>query len=139
MRTVLSNLYVQPMTIDGLTFRTVEHYLQYRKILLAHPALARATFPVESGHTIALGDGFAAQRARRIAILSKAQLDQWESKERLEAKTTARRAKFTPGTAAHAVLLATHNAELWSYAPRHPQIRMTRVEALRDQLARPAK
>jgi len=133
-RKILSNLYEQPMVIDGLTFKTVEHYLQYRKIRLANAKIADGTFPMESKSKVALGSGFDAQKARKIVKLTDEQLKYWHDIEQPKAKEMAKKAKFAKGTIAYTLLKSTNNAQLWSYAPRHPLVRMKRTEELRDSL-----
>lgn len=131
-RRTLSSLFVAPMKIDGYTFQTVEHYLQYRKIALADEKRA-LEFTVESGSKLGQEDGFAARKARKMVMLSKDQWSRWEALEP-SVKEKAKLAKFKKGTLCYRVLMATHDAELWHFAPRCPAIRMKRTEELRDQL-----
>jgi hypothetical protein len=77
-RRVLSSLYPSPMQIDGKSFMTVEHYLQYRKIKIANPKLADETFPMESKSGVSLSNGYAAQKCKKIALLNKEQWELWE-------------------------------------------------------------
>lgn len=133
-RKILSNLYEQPMKIDNLTFKTVEHYLQYRKIRLTNQKIAEDTFTMESKSKIALGTGFDAQKARKIVKLTEDQLEYWHKIEQDKAKEMAKIHKFSPGTNAYNLLMSTNDAQLWSYAPRHPLVRMKRTEELRDRL-----
>lgn len=133
-RQVLSSLFIQPMEIDRKTFRSVEHYLQYRKAALADEKQAFNLFVTESGSEVALGSGFDARKARKTIRLSEVQWQEWKERVEKEAKSLARQAKFAPGTTAHRVLLATGTAELWSTVPRMASVRMFHHEELRETL-----
>jgi len=133
-RRALSSLYEQPMKIDGLTFQTAEHYLQYRKLALANEKKARELFAMESLSVTALGSGWDAQRKRKAVLLSTSQWKQWEENVMAESKAVIRREKFRQGTIAYRVLMATGDAELWHVAPRCRPVRMHRTEARRASL-----
>ena len=53
-RRQLSNFWVADFSLDGRTYRTVEHAFQVAKIVLVDPALV-ATFTLESGTELARG------------------------------------------------------------------------------------
>lgn len=131
-RQVLSSFYVEPMLIDGLTFRTMEHYLQYRKAAIGDSQRA-LEFTIESSSKLGLGEGKDARKARKMVKLSEAQWQEWLKLE-ASVKEKGKQAKFAPGTFCHKVLFATNDAELWHFAPRCPLVRMKRTEELRDQL-----
>lgn len=66
---MLSNFWVADFILNGSTYRTVEHAFQAAKIALVDPSLARA-FTLESGSQLAQGDGAAARKERKMALLS---------------------------------------------------------------------
>lgn len=131
-RKVLSSLYVSPFKINDKTFNSVEHYIQYRKILLADHKKANE-FTAESKSKLGMGCGIDARRARKIVTLTEEQWIKWESIEK-QVKDEAKKAKFTQNDFCKQVLLATHDAELWHYAPRCEKMRMFGHEKLRDEI-----
>lgn len=104
------------------------------KIALVDPVKAER-FTVESGHEVGAGDGKAARGGRKMVMLSKAQLAQWDAIKD-EVMAEAARAKYAACPAAAAVLLATRNAQLWHVVARSPHpARFTHLELIRDELA----
>lgn len=77
-RQMLSNFWIAPFTIDGVSFNTVEHMFQGYKINIANPQLG-FMFSLNSGSDLSKGPGEAAQKNRKAAILSPEQLRQWEN------------------------------------------------------------
>ena len=128
-RQVLSNFWVAPFTLDGRTYRTVEHAFQAAKIALADPAKA-LEFTVESGTPLGLGDGLAARQARKCVVLGAPQVAQWRGQSDA-AMQRAMQAKFTQHAALGRVLQLTLGAELWHGAGRTRPVRMHMLEAVR--------
>jgi len=131
-RRVLSSLYEYPMKLEDLTFSSLEHYLQYKKISLADPKKA-FDFTRESETKLGLGSGFEARKKRRLVTLTTLQWREWEEKVLPEAKRKGKEVKFASGVPRE-VLLATNDAELWSVVPRGAAFRMTRLEEFRESL-----
>lgn len=95
------------------------------KIALVDPVKAER-FTVESGHEVGAGDGKAARHGggRKMVMLSKAQLAQWDAIKD-EVMAEAARAKY-----------ATRNAQLWHVVACSPHpARFTHLELIRDELA----
>ena len=130
-RKTLSSLYPCLLSIDNLSFNSIEHYIQYRKIKLADDEKSYL-FTRESGSHIGLGNGYMARNNRKMVILTNVQLHQWDSIIS-DVKSIAKNAKFSIKLF-HDILLATQDAELWSIAPRCKPIRMYNCEILRSKL-----
>jgi predicted NAD-dependent protein-ADP-ribosyltransferase YbiA (DUF1768 family) len=120
-------------TLDGRTYRSVEHAFQAAKIALVDPELA-AGFALESGTALAHGDGAAARKQRKLVLLDAAQLQDWDGRKH-GVMRAAMQAKFSQHADLGAVLLATSPAELWHGAGRGqaPQ-RIFDLEAIREAL-----
>jgi predicted NAD-dependent protein-ADP-ribosyltransferase YbiA (DUF1768 family) len=131
-RRVLSNFNECPFKHGGRTYRTVEHAFQAEKIRLADPAAAD-TFAVESGSELALGDGLAARKQRKLVRLTAAQLALWDSSS-AAAMERIQRAKFSACPAAAATLLDTGRAQLWHIVPRGQPVRFVGLERVRAEL-----
>ncbi len=132
-RRMLSNFWVADFTLEGRTWRTVEHRFQAAKIALADQAAA-SLFTLESGSELAQGDGNAARKMRKMVVLTAAQLAAWERMKR-DVMQAAMRAKFTQHPDLGALLLATGDAELWHSAGRgHAPGRVHELEAVRAEL-----
>lgn len=130
---MLSNFWVAPITVDGRTYRTVEHYFQAAKIALVDARAAHG-FALESGSTLAQGDGVEARKNRKLVILEADQLQLWQRRKHV-AMQVAMRAKFSQHAELWAVLRATGEAQLWHSAGRGsaPQ-RVYDLEAIRNEL-----
>lgn len=90
---------------------TIEHAFQAAKIALADARRAEE-FAVESGTALGLGDGAAAQRARKLVRLTPDMLRAWDAmKDEMMAAVAAAKFKACPEAAAD--LAATGNAQLW--------------------------
>ncbi len=134
-RRMLSNFWPADVTLDGRTYRTVEHAFQAAKIALADPALAER-FALESGTDLARGDGAAARRCRKLVLLDDAQLRAWDGRKHAVMRD-AMHAKFARHEPLRAALLATLRAELWHGAGRgQPPVRIYDLESIRDALRR---
>lgn len=131
-RRVLSNFHVAPFVLNGRTYRSIEHAFQASKIALVDPALAQQ-FSVESGSALGLGDGAAAQRARKLAVLPPAQLRVWDALK-AGVMDAAARAKYAASPEAAAVLKATRGAQLWHRTPRSQPVRFLHLESIRAAL-----
>lgn len=134
-RRMLSNFWVADFVLDGRTYRTVEHAFQAAKIALADPELARS-FCLESGSALALGDGAAARKQRKLVLLDGAKLREWDARKHAVMQA-AMLAKFSQHAALREVLLATQNAELWHGTGRgQPPQRIRELESVRQALSK---
>jgi predicted NAD-dependent protein-ADP-ribosyltransferase YbiA (DUF1768 family) len=136
-RRVLSSLWKgdDDIIVDDRRFATPEHALRDSVIRCVDPKLADCTFPLASKSKVALSeDGRAAMKAKRIATLTPAQWKDWETRVKPVVKAAIMESKFRPGTRARAVLLATGDAELWSYAPRRNPFCMMGHMQFRDRI-----
>lgn len=131
-RKMLSNFHVAPFEYEGLTFRTIEHAFQAKKIALENVAIAYK-FTVESGDIIGQGDGAMAQKHRKLVMLDKAQLACWDHIKE-DIMYEAALAKYTQNPEAARVLKATGNAELWHIVSRRQPVRFKHLEKIRNQL-----
>lgn len=132
-RRMLSNFWTADFILNGCTYRTVEHAFQAAKIALVDPALAR-TFTLESGSQLAQGDGAAARKERKMALLSSEQLRTWTARKHAVMEA-AMQAKFSQHEALRSVLLATRDAELWHGVGRgQPPERILELETVRRAL-----
>lgn len=132
-RRMLSNFRMADFTLNGRTWRTVEHAFQAAKIALADEAAA-SPFALESGSAMSQQDGAAARKNRKAVLLTDAQLRTWNAVKR-DLMQAAMRAKFTQHPALGALLMATGDAELWHSGGRGqaPQ-RVYELEAVRAEL-----
>lgn len=127
-RHVLSNFYESPLIWNDKTYRTIEHIYQSTKIGLVDEKLANE-FIIGGKFD---GSGVIARKQRKLAKLSKEQLNEWNSmKHELLEKVT--QIKFEQCPLFKEVLLATKDAELWHGAPRILKQRMLFLERIRDQ------
>lgn len=128
----LSNFDVADFVYNGRTYRTIEHAFQAAKIELQDPTAA-FTFAKESGSELALGDGLAARKARKIVVLTRDNVEKWNG---VSAATMASIAatKYAQNEDARRVLAATNNAQLWHVAPRTPAVRFVHLEHIRSLL-----
>lgn len=130
-RKCLSSLHShQPLEVEGITFQTPEHYFQYKKF---------QPFNKNYADKFILGKEFGSlsgKEVRQKGKLCKLTDEEWESWKRIESdcKEVARKAKFQSGNQCYDTLIATCEAQLWSYAPRCTTFRMFKMEAVRDQL-----
>lgn len=130
-RRMLSNFWPAQFTLDGRTYRTVEHAFQAAKIALVDPALAEQ-FTLESDTDLARGDGAVARKHRKLVLLDDAQLRQWDGRKSAVMRD-AMAAKFSGHERLRAVLSATRPAQLWHGTGRgQPPIRIHDLEAIRD-------
>ena len=132
-RRVLSNFHVAPFVHGKKTYNMIEHAFQAAKIELQDSETA-AQFALESGSELARGDGLAARKARKIVVLTPANVARWNA---MSGKVMARiaDAKFAQVEQARVVLAATHDAQLWHVAPRTPAVRFTHLETIRGHIA----
>jgi ribA/ribD-fused uncharacterized protein len=132
-RKMLSNFWIAPFQINGKTYRTVEHYFQSEKLRLVDTELAD-TFTVESGTPLGTeGTGLDARQMRKAKLLTKEQLEVWDSiKDNVMER--AWRAKFLQNEPLQRVLLATNSAELWHRCPRMQPEHFVGLESLRNLL-----
>lgn len=131
-RKCLSSLHShEPLMIDSLRFKTPEHYYSYRKFSIADPSVAQKFVMDEKYGDI---DGKDVRKGKKLILLSQEQWNKWESDVLPDAKVRAREAKFTNGSTCMKTLIATNDAELWSYAPRMKPFRMIHLEGFRESL-----
>jgi ribA/ribD-fused uncharacterized protein len=134
-RRMLSNFWPADITVGERTYRTVEHAFQAAKIALADPVLAER-FALESGTELARGDGAAARKHRKLAVLDDVRLRAWDEGKHAVLRD-AMRAKFSRHEPLRAVLLATLTSELWHGTGRgQPPTRIHDLEAIRDLVRR---
>jgi len=123
-RQKLSNFAEAPFTLDGLTWRSVEHCFQAAKFRELAPAYYRS-FAIESNSELsaALGPAVKSAGGRKGMALSEAQRAGWE---RLKADVMRRAllAKFTQHEEHRAILLATGTARLTHKPARSPVARV---------------
>ncbi|WP_432827103.1 NADAR family protein [Dactylosporangium sp. CA-092794] len=132
-RRMLSNFWPADFRLGDRTYRTVEHAFQAAKIALVDPALAER-FALESGADLAQGDGAAARKHRKIALLDEPRLRRWDETKHTVMRD-AMRAKFAQHTDLQAVLRATAPAELWhGFGRGQPPMRMPDLESVRSAL-----
>jgi len=115
-RQVLSNFHSCPFEFEGYTYNTIEHVFQAKKIELVSEDKAKL-FTVESGSEIGLGDGGAARKHRKLALLEKDDLVKW-AKMREDVMYRAALAKYKACGEALKVLRATGKAQLWHVVSR---------------------
>ena len=131
-RRILSNFYVEPFEYEGNIYNSVEHAFQSCKIRLANKEMANY-FTVNSNHYIGLGDGALAQRSRKIVVLSKSQIRNWDCiKYNIMIQITLQR--ILQSTKYKNILLLTGNAELWHVISRNGVVRNKYLEELRDAI-----
>jgi ribA/ribD-fused uncharacterized protein len=132
-RRMLSNFWPADFTLGEHTYRTVEHAFQAAKIGLVDPALAER-FALDSGTELARGDGAAARKQRKLAVLDDTHLRRWDERKHVVMRE-AMRAKFSRHEQLRAVLVATLPAELWHGTGRgQPPARIHELETIRDAL-----
>ena len=128
-RKVLSNFHVYPFIFEGSTYNTIEHAFQSQKIKIVNPEIA-SYFTLESKHFIGKGDGSIAQKHRKIVILSKSDLEKWESINVMEQIAIE---KYKQCNSAMSILKLTKNAELWHQVFRQSPVRFHHLEKIRKK------
>lgn len=132
-RRVLSNFHVAPFTYKGYTYRTIEHAFQAAKIALMDPEKA-LWFTVEHSHEgIGEGDGAAAQKHRKLVLLTPEKIKAWGRESRVVMGEIAK-AKYAQCDQARHVLVSTGRAELWHIVSRGRPERFVHLEEIRDTL-----
>lgn len=130
-RRTLSNFHEAEFEYRGRTYRTIEHAFQAAKIGLVDPQAA-AQFALESGSELARGDGLVARKHRKLVVLPKAVIAQWDGMSaRVMAEIAA--CKFAQCPDARATLHDTGRAELWHAAPRMQPVRFEFLERIRGE------
>lgn len=134
-RRSLSNFDVDaPFEYDGLTYNSIEHAFQARKIRLVDPERARH-FSLESGHEIGRGDGSVAQKHRKYVMLSKETIAAWnEMSNRVMVDVSKAKYCAPANERSRRVLLATGNAELLHISRGKPPVRFVHLEEIREQI-----
>lgn len=132
----LSNFDVGAFAFNGRTYMTIEHAFQAAKIALADARRAEE-FTVESGTPLGMGDGAAAQRARKLVRLTPDLLRAWDGmKDDVMAAAAAEKFRACPEAAA--VLKATGDAQLWHLSMQRGKastlVRFIHLENIRESL-----
>lgn len=131
-RQILSNFHVAPFKYEGLTFNSIEHVFQAKKIALKDIKLAYR-FTIESGDPIGLGDGAMAQKHRKLVVLNKDELECWDLLKDT-VMFEAAFAKYSQNPDAASVLKATQDAQLWHIVMRKSPVRFKHLEEIRSKI-----
>jgi predicted NAD-dependent protein-ADP-ribosyltransferase YbiA (DUF1768 family) len=145
-RSALSNFWVSPFTYtDGRRYNSVEHCFQAQKLYIPYSPNRSAgwlrpfeetiayTLCLNSHSELSRAEGADAQRQRKAVVLTKLELQFWDSIKE-EVMATAQFAKFSQSGELRQLLLDTGTAELWHGAPRQPRERMMSLERVRAAL-----
>ena len=108
----LSNFDEAPFSLDGLRWRSVEHFFQAQKFIALAPPLYRS-FSIDSGSPLSHALGGPVKRAggRRAMPLDEAARAWWEETKHDEMER-ALTAKYEQNPHHQRILLATHLAKL---------------------------
>lgn len=132
-RQKLSNFADYPFSLDGLTWRSVEHFFQASKFVVVDPAYY-ASFAIESGGALGRATGAEIKSAggKRGRPLGAEDRARWEEVKR-EVMARGLLAKFTQNAEPRAILLATGNAKLTHRPLRaaHTQVEIALMEVRR--------
>ena len=109
-RGFLSNWAITPFCIEGLTWNTVEHYLQSVKSGFIDPKMSYE-FSIESRSPFSEGNGLFAKK-HSLKFMSAWQQEQWINIKTFSLKN-ALFSKFFQNEIAKNVLLNTNSAQLW--------------------------
>lgn len=131
-RKMLSNFWVAPFSLENKMFNTVEHVFQGAKIGLVDPEKGRL-FSLDSNSELSRGSGESAQKARKMVMLTPAQLHVWDQL-RNDIMRIAVFAKFQQHPELANVLLATGTAELWHGTRGTQPSRQFILETVRQEL-----
>lgn len=131
-RQILSNFHISEFSYEGKRYRTVEHAFQSAKIEIADTQAA-FSFSLDSCSTLSRGDGNNARHARKMIVLNKQQLQQWD-KIKQKVMENILFIKFSQDTHAGRVLVGTLDAQLWHGAPRVSKVRQYSLETIRSKI-----
>jgi predicted NAD-dependent protein-ADP-ribosyltransferase YbiA (DUF1768 family) len=132
-RKTLSNFDVAPFVFRGKRYNSIEHAFQGTKIALCDPESAEY-FTLDSGHEIGQGDGAIAQKHRKLVILSKEHIAQWNAiSDSVMAEAAAAKYAEPGNSRARAILAATGRAELL-HIMRGKKVRFDHLELIRKGL-----
>ena len=129
-----------PFEFMGFNFHTIEHAFQWAKINRIDSQKAHA-FTRESGSPLGMGSGSEAQKNRKMVLLSKEQMDAWDTIS-LEVMRKATFAKYlqNKGSLPAQILVATGNAELYHLVTTRGKpsqlVRFHHLEEIRNTLNR---
>jgi hypothetical protein len=131
-RKILSNFHVAKFKYEDYSYSTVEHCYHAQKFSLVSKKMA-FKFTIESDHAFGKGDGLAARKRRKLLILTKEQLEEWE---KIKYKTTKAicLAKYNQVPIYKKVIDLTNKAELWHIVMRSTPVRTAYLEEIRDSL-----
>lgn len=132
-RRILSNFHESPFKYNGLTYRTIEHAFQAAKFISAGEYAAAVKFSVESGDPIGQGDGNMARKYRKLVVLNREKIQEWDKVSMLVMSVIAKK-KYATDDHAREVLRLTRDAQLWHIAGRGaPDVRFVHLECIRDE------
>ncbi len=131
-RKILSNFHVSPFIYKDVTYNSIEHGFQAQKIALVDKEKAKL-FTLESNSELAKGDGFMAQKQRKMVILTNDLLEKWGQMNSQIMEELAI-AKYNQCKEAAHVLKLTKNAELWHIVTRKGITRFSHLERIRNTL-----
>jgi predicted NAD-dependent protein-ADP-ribosyltransferase YbiA (DUF1768 family) len=109
-RSVLSNWAITPFCLEGLTWNTVEHYLQSVRSGFIDNKMSYE-FSIESRSPYSEGDGLFAKK-HALKFITTWQQEQW-IQVKLTVLKSALYAKFSQNALAKEVLLNTNVSQLW--------------------------
>lgn len=131
-RSLLSDEAVTPFTWKGKRWNTVEHAYQAAKFEHIRPDIFDS-FSLDSGSDLSKAGGDVARSQRKILVMNKAQLAEWQARSS-SVHAELWRAKFSQPEMRR-VLLLTGNAQLWHATPKAAKERWIGLEQLRTSLA----
>ena len=121
-RRILSNFYEAPFSYNGKMWKTVEHAFQAQKIALVNTELAEQ-FTMDSGSSLGTGTGLDARKARKIAILNRFDIIEWDMMK-WDIMNNIVEARYLSNSIGGDILIKTRDAELWHGVPRGKPMRM---------------
>ena len=132
-RKILSNFHLYPFQYKEYTYNSIEHAFQSHKIALLSPEKAYL-FTIECGDDIGKGDGSIARKNRKLQILDKEKLKEWNNiKNEIMYEIMLSKYKTCPEAAK--ILKATGKAELWHIISRSKEhYRIIHLEKIREIL-----
>ena len=132
-RKILSNFHLYPFQYKKYTYNSIEHAFQSQKIALVSPEKAYL-FTIESGDDIGKGDGNIARKNRKLLILNKEILKEWNIIKN-DIMYDIMLSKYKICSEAANILKKTGKAELWHIISRSKQhYRIIHLEKIRNIL-----
>ncbi len=112
-------------------YKSYEHAFQSEKFRCNGYDDIAFNFTIESNTILGNGNGLDAYRARKIMLLSNAELNKWHQLVN-DVKDKLYLAKFTGIETAKNALILTGEAEIWNSGPRIKTLRCVRLEKTRN-------